>query len=177
MQTPQNDNTLMSIVPNSPGLWTPFSDGSELASGPAVPVEAMKAKLSRWLYIGDAEALDMILATAVAIFLKGDPLWTLVVGPSGGGKTELLSIFADSDDAMMLSKLTPHTLLSGLKTVQPGTDLIFQLNDKLLVIKDLAPILESGQDQQREIFSDLRDAYDGRVVKAWGSGKDSAITP
>jgi len=149
-------------------------DGAEFLS-PAVQekpfVESVKVKLAQWQYLTDPEALEIVLATAVAIYLPGDPLWTLVVGPSGGGKTEMLSILADSEDVMMLSKLTSHTLMSGLTSVEQGADLIYQLNEKLLVIKDLAPILQLGKDEQKEILSDLRDAYDGYVKRAWGSGK------
>lgn len=138
------------------------------------PAEVAKETLSKWLYIADPQALDIILATGAAIFLPGDPLWTLVIGPSGGGKTEMINMFSESEDTEVISKLTPNTLMSGLKDIKPGDDLIHTLSGKLVVIKDLAPILEMGRDAQREIFSDLRDAYDGLIRRVWGSGKEPA---
>ena len=163
-------NTTLSVF-NESAVTAPSGTAPQAADSAYV---AAKEKVGKWMYLSDPEALEIVLATAVAIYLPGDPLWTLLVGPSGGGKTEMLRMFADSDDAEIISKLTPHTLLSGLKDIAPGADLIHTLNDKLLVIKDLAPILELGKDNQKEILSDLRDAYDGLVVKAWGSGKAMA---
>ena len=139
------------------------------------PAEQMKARIGKWLHITDPEALEIVMATAISIYLPGDPLWTLLVGPSGGGKTEMLNMFTESEDVFVVSKLTPKTLLSGSLMVPDGEDLIYTLNDKLLLIKDLAPILELGQDEQNQILSDLRDAYDGLVVRTWGSGKPAAV--
>jgi hypothetical protein len=122
------------------------------------------------LHLADREALEIVMATAAAIYLEGDPLWLLVVGPSGGGKTEMLSMFVDHEDTLMASSITKNTLMSGFAAIKEGEDLIYQLNDKLFIIKDLAPLLEKESSEQTAIMSDLRDAYDGRMVKHWGSG-------
>ena len=128
-------------------------------------------EIRKHLYIHDEEALDIVLATAAANFVDGDPVWLLLVGPSGGGKTELLNTFIGSNHCCSISKFTKNTLLSGYTNLAPGNDLLFKIKNKLVVIKDLAPILEMGKDEQREIFSDLRDAYDGYVSKSWGTGQ------
>ena len=128
-------------------------------------------EIRQHLYIQDEEALAIVLATAVANFIEGDPVWLLLVGPSGGGKTELLNMFQDSKHALTISKFTKNTLLSGFKNLPTGQDLLFQMKDKLVIIKDLAPILELGKDEQREILADLRDAYDGYVSKRWGQAR------
>jgi hypothetical protein len=44
----------------------------------------------RWLYLPDAAALLAVLGTVAANRMGGDPLWLLLIGPPGGGKTELL---------------------------------------------------------------------------------------
>jgi hypothetical protein len=139
-------------------------------------IQEFHDEIQRHLYIPDPEALDIVLATAVANFIDGDPVWLLLVGPSGGGKTELLNMFLDSGNCFGISKITKNTLLSGYTNVPPGQDLLFQMKDKLVVIKDLAPILEMGKDEQREIFSDFRDAYDGYVSKSWGTGQTKTWT-
>jgi hypothetical protein len=134
-------------------------------------IDEFHDEIAQHLYIQDEEALDIVLATAAANFIEGDPVWLLLVGPSGGGKTELLNMFQDSKHALTISKFTKNTLLSGFKNLPTGQDLLFQMKDKLVIIKDLAPILELGKDEQREILADLRDAYDGYVSKRWGTGQ------
>lgn len=134
-------------------------------------IDGVHEDIGRYQLILDQEALDIVLSVAVANFLPGDPVWLLLVGPPGGGKTELLNMFSASDKAMPISKFTKRTLLTGDVSVAQGHDLLFDMRDKLVIIKDLAPIMEMGKDDQREILSDLRDAYDGLVIKSWGTGR------
>ena len=47
-------------------------------------IQEFHDEIQRHLYIPDPEALDIVLATAVANFIDGDPVWLLLVGPSGG---------------------------------------------------------------------------------------------
>ena len=137
------------------------------------PAGAFRRSLAEWLEIKDWEAVNIVMATAAALYLPGDPVWTIVVGPSGGGKTELLMSFTGSEDVQLLSSLTSHTLLSGLQG-KKNQDLLFRLDKKLLLIKDLSPLFSMQPDQMREIMSQLRDAFDGDVVRSWGSGKETA---
>ena len=124
-------------------------------------IDGVHEELGRCLYIHDEEAVDIVLSTAVANFLPGAPIWLLLVGPSGGGKTALLNMFTDSELSEPISKFTKNTLLSGDMNLPSNSGLLFQMNAKLIIIKDLAPILEMGKEHRGEILSDLRDAYDG----------------
>ena len=138
---------------------------------PTKYIDGVHEEIAQYQLIVDEEALDIVLSVAVANFLPGDPVWLLLVGPPGGGKTELLNMFTESDRSMPISKLTKNTLLSGDINLPQGDDLLSKMKDKLVIIKDLAPIMEMGKDDQREILSDLRDAYDGLAIKSWGTGK------
>jgi len=133
-------------------------------------IDGFRAKLDQYLLPVDPMAIDIVLSTAISIYLRGDPIWLLLIGPSGGGKTELLNLFKDSDDTLLISRLTENTLLSGSLDVPSGHDLLDDLNGKILIIKDLSPILELGSDAQKSILSTLRDAYDGHVTHRWGTG-------
>jgi hypothetical protein len=44
----------------------------------------------RWLYLPDPDAPVAVLGATAANNLAGGPVWLLIVGPSGGGTTELL---------------------------------------------------------------------------------------
>lgn len=128
----------------------------------------------RWLDWDDEELLDILVAAAVAIDLPGDPVWGLVLKPSGGGGTELLRAF-QGVRVKHLSTLTRQTLISGLnekgKTkARGGVDLLPELDGKLLVLKDFTSILEMRDADRSRVLADLREAYDGSLAKAFGSG-------
>lgn len=125
--------------------------------------------IETYLAISDPEAVDVIMATAIAIHLPGDPLWLLVVAPPGGAKTELLRTINGSQ-VVTISTLTPHTLISGLKGDAEKTDLLPKLDGKLLVIKDFTSILSKKPEDATAIYADLREAYDGYLEKSFGSG-------
>lgn len=132
-------------------------------------LEDLKNRFKKWLHLNDDEIIDILLATVLTNKFSGDPVWLFVIAPPGGTKTELLRAFT-GEGFYTVSTLTPHSLISGLKTQAHDVDLLPQLNGKVLIIKDLTPILTMGDDDRNQIFSDLRDAYDGYVEKVFGSG-------
>ncbi len=140
-----------------------FGDGSHTDREQVLEV------VSRWLRIGDLEAVDVIMATAIAIYLPGDPLWLHVVAPPGGTKSELLRSL-QGPRVVSISTMTPQTLISGLKGHGEDIDLLPKLDGKLLIIKDFTSILSKKSEDQAAIFADLREAYDGYLEKSFGSG-------
>jgi len=137
--------------------------------GPRIDREQVLEVVSRWLRIGDLEAVDVIMATAIAIYLPGDPLWLHVVAPPGGTKSELLRAL-QGPRVVSISTMTPQTLISGLKGHGDDIDLLPKLDGKLLIIKDFTSILSKKSEDQAAIFADLREAYDGYLEKSFGSG-------
>ena len=128
----------------------------------------LKTLVSEHLHIEDEYVIDVLLAAVLAIEIPGEPLWMLLVSPPGGTKTELLRCLTGAK-IYTLSSLTPHTLVSGLKA-KKNPDLLPQLDGKLLVIKDFTSILSKRDQDRNEIFSQLREAYDGYYEAAFGSG-------
>ncbi|KPK23307.1 MAG: hypothetical protein AMJ70_03835 [Dehalococcoidia bacterium SG8_51_3] len=124
--------------------------------------------LSKWLYLEDTQAIDIIMATAISISLPGDPVWLFLIGPAGSSKTELLRSLK-GEHIHSISSLTPQTFISGLKGIQ-NADLLPKLDGKLLIIKDFTSILSKKGEDQAAIFADLREAYDGYLEKSYGSG-------
>jgi hypothetical protein len=131
--------------------------------------EEVVAAFSKWLHLPDMEAIDVLMATAIAIYLPGDPLWLYYVGPPGATKTEPLRALS-GPRVMSLSSLTPQTLISGYKGDPTKVDLLPKLDGKLLIIKDFTSILSKKPDDAAAIFADLREAYDGYLEKSYGSG-------
>lgn len=115
--------------------------------------------------------VDIIMGTCFANRIEGDPVWTLLVAPPGGSKTEFLMTLNGSEWIETTTSLTPAALISGIK-FDEGNDpsLLIKINEKMLVIKDFTTILSSQPAIRDEIFGILRDAYDGYVEKFFGTG-------
>jgi hypothetical protein len=138
-----------------------------------VTLADVKTAYKKWLYFAEGEdiILDVTLGAVVANRFTGDPVWLFLVGPPGGSKTSTLQGFAEWREVYTLSSLTASTLVSGF-VPNSGEDpsLLPQLNGKVLVVKDFTAILDMQRDARQQIMGDLRDAFDGSMAKAYGSG-------
>ncbi|MCK9370232.1 hypothetical protein M0R04_10030 [Candidatus Dojkabacteria bacterium] len=123
----------------------------------------------QWMLQADPHVLKIMSASIVANKLPGDPVWIFLVGPSGGGKTMILSMFNQLDDIYQLSNLTPNTFVSGQRNV-PG--LLYEINGKILTFKDFTTILQLYQEARNEIMSQMREIYDGSYKKKYGTGEE-----
>lgn len=123
------------------------------------------------LRLDSEDTLAVVMATILANRLPGDPLWVLLVGKSGAGKTEFLTTLEGYDECVFTAEFTPHTLVSGMPSAT-GQDpsLLPKLADKVLVIKDFTVILSMHPTGRDEIFGQLREAYDGKYTKQFGNG-------
>ncbi len=141
---------------------------------PEVSLQDVKDTFHKWLYIeaGEDIVLDVVLASVIANRFEGDPVWLFVVAPPGGMKTEILRALKGCKEIYSTSSLTQNTLISGLKVPKNKSDpsLLPRLNGKVLVIKDFTAILGLHHYVRGEIFSQLRDAYDGEASREFGSG-------
>lgn len=144
-----------------------------------VPIDILRNLISKWLHIPseDHDLIDVSLAVYKSNEIPGDPLWLIIIDASGGGKTELLRTLHNRHDAYFLSKLTENSLVSGYRDQsEPDKDpsILPQLDGKVLVIKDLAPLLSMRRESRNAIIGDLRDAYDGFTDHGKGNlGKQS----
>jgi len=127
----------------------------------------------KWLYMtnDEVEILDVIFGAMYANRMEGDPLWLFVVGPPGCGKTELLMTLSKSDFVYPSTTLTTAALISGAQ-LKDGADpsLLPQLDGLVWVIKDFTTILSMPFIAVAEIFGILRDAFDGKIKKVFGTG-------
>src|ERR1700733_1595092 len=147
---------------------SPSSD----VSGKAVDLRSVLKDLKKYLLLADPDAFLILLGAAAAFAVGLDPVWLLIVGPPSGGKTEFLRMLNECPMVYPLSELTPRTLASGL-LMPDGRDasLLLQVNSKILVLKDLTTLLEMRRDDRQEVLAQLREIYDGRFTKAWGTGQ------
>ncbi len=121
------------------------------------------------LKIDDVRVLRVTTATVIANMLKTDPLWLFIVTQPSGLKTEIISALDKIPQIYPISSLTPHTFASGLRGVA-NASLLPKLNHKILTFKDFTSILTMQRENRAEILSQLREIYDGKYKKDFGSG-------
>jgi hypothetical protein len=136
----------------------------------------------KWLGAGyDLGALDVVLCTAAAEQLAGDPPWLLVVGGSGAAKTETITPLKAAG-AHLVSTLSGEAgLLSGTNTKERAKDATGGLLKKigprgLLVIKDFTSILSMNRDTRTLILAALREIHDGRWSRDIGGEGGKTLT-
>lgn len=133
----------------------------------------LEGAFRRWLLITDRDFLPVLVGAALAHRLESDPVWLLLVAPPGGTKTEPLRSFYGCTGYYALSELTAKTFASGLDTPN-GHDpsLLARLTSEILILKDFTTVLEMRRDDRQAILAQLREIYDGRFDKAWGTGRE-----
>ena len=151
------------VVKNNPCACDSCKNGKKMSLAELVE------EFEKYRYLYDREALEIACASMIANFI-GDayPVWLLLIGRSSGGKTQFLELFRNHDKTQFESKMTGKTMFSGLEGAK---DKIFEFNDKIVIIKDLAPMQAGKNEDLKEIVLVLRDAYDGEGDWAWGSKK------
>lgn len=122
-----------------------------------------------WLYLEhDPDILRIIFAIYLANRYDGLPVWAMLIGKPGCGKSELLTSMAEVDETVMVSTLTTNALATGFKGGENSLLHVLK-NNKMLIVKDMSTITEMPPESRSMIFSTLRDAYDGSFVKRTGS--------
>lgn len=158
-------------ITSSNGDRKTIAESEIVGDGPPVPCKEVYEVFSKWLHIPDLTLIDVIFGTVLANKIPGDPIWMFIVAPSGATKTEPILGLTNCPRIETISTLTPHTLISGANFGGGGDpSLIPRLDKKLLVIKDFTSVLGLPQMEREEIFSILRDAYDGECSKPFGNG-------
>jgi hypothetical protein len=142
-------------------------------------VKDLYATFRRHLYLPDTAALDFGVAHVVAHRQSGDPLWGIIVGPSGATKTEVIRSLGGIPEVHPVSTLTPSTLISGMKrgsnqTGRRSPSLLLRMDAaglSFITMKDFTTILETRRESRAEILGQLREVYDGSFSKAFGTGE------
>lgn len=143
-------------------------------SGPQLDLPAVEATFRRWLDLPDVVPLRAVLATYAANRLDGDPVWLLLVGGSGRGKTEQATALAKLPGVHIAAVLTEASLLSGTAKRETAKDATGGLLRKIggwgvLVLKDFTSILSMNRDARAQVLAALREVYDGDWTRNVGT--------
>lgn len=132
----------------------------------------IKTKWEEFIVLKDPGALEMILATCIGnMLIDKDPIWLMLVAPSSGGKTTLLSPIVDIKGVFFIDDLTEKTLLSGYKPGGKDNSLLRLIGSGIMAFSDFTSILSKNPVSRGEILSQLKLVYDRKVTKYTGTGK------
>jgi hypothetical protein len=160
------------ILPSN-GDADPKEQDEERASEWEEPpsLDELRNVFRKWLFLNDTDAIETIMAVHLSQIIDGPPIWMFLVAPPGGAKTEIIGSLFLCDQTYMTSSLTPHALISGANFKNmPDPSLIPRLDGRVMVVKDFTSILSMRDADKDEIFGILRDAYDGKCGKVFGTG-------
>ncbi len=128
----------------------------------------------RWLHLPDPAPLLAVLGAVAANRLDGDPVWLLLVGPPGGGKSELLQAVSCLPNVFPAAPLPEAALLSGTpkKEYADGAKggLLRAIGEfGIIVAKDFGSVLSMNRDARAAVLAALREVYDGSWTRHVGT--------
>jgi energy-coupling factor transporter ATP-binding protein EcfA2 len=128
----------------------------------------------KWLYLPDPAPLLVTLGAVAANVRDGDPVWLLLVGPPGGGKSELLQSLVGLPHVHPTATLTEASLLSGppKKEHADGAKggLLRSIGDfGIILCKDFGSVLSMNRDARAAVLAALREIYDGAWTRHVGT--------
>lgn len=134
-------------------------------------LEDIKKEIQKYQYFEDTNIIDVSLASIIATRLKlGDPIWLILIGPSSGGKSQILRPLALTDERFIhrVDDVTENTFLSGMS----GGDvsLLTRIGSQgLIVISDFTVLFSKAKEARASILSQFRMIYDGEMIKYAGN--------
>ena len=150
------------------------SNSDKQESGPPLTLVEVVVVFRRWLHMPHLiGALYVLLGTYAANRMLGDPLWLMLVGGSGWGKTELLMSIIRLPHVHMASTLTEASLLSGTSRREKGKDSTGGILRKIgefgyLLCKDFTSILSMNRESSTAMLAALREIFDGEWTRHVG---------
>ena len=140
-------------------------------------------ELKKVFLLEDPYIAKVLLALVISQFTSNDPVWTVIVGPSGGGKSELINMLSlfkwtppgenrQQQVVTAVSTLTARTFVSGFKAAGKDPSLLTQISHGIITIKDMTSLLSEHKDDKAVIMGQLREIYDGKYNKKFGNGEE-----
>lgn len=158
--------------------WAAFQ--AETGGGDVLQIGGVVETFQKWLYLPDPGVVHVTLATVAANLLDGPPLWLLLVGAPGSGKTETTKALACLPGLHGVATLTEGSLLSGTakrdRTKDATGGLLREIGDfGIIIAKDFTSVLAMNQESRSAVLAALREIYDGEWTRRVGTDGGRAL--
>src|SRR3990167_7670461 len=102
----------------------------------------IKQRFQELFYFEDTAVLDLVFATVISTYVKSmKPIWLLIIGPSSGGKSEIINLLFKLNFVHEVSDMTENTLLSGMYSKGEEASLLIRIgNIGVIAMKDFTSI-------------------------------------
>lgn len=142
---------------------------------PATPIEYLAASIREYLHMPDPSALYVLMGAVAANLLDGYPVWLMLVGPPGCGKTELINSLLNMLLVQEMANISGEgSFLSGTSTKDKADDATGGVLRKIgthggILINDFTSVLSLPQDTLKKVLTVFRECYSGRWTRDVGS--------
>jgi len=146
--------------------------GAEIAA--AERWQALENHLTRWFARPDLEGLRVVIAATVGHYwLAEKPVWLLVVGTPGSGKSEIaIGGLRSLPDTEPVSVLTPRAFLSAFDQGKNKYSLLHRSGpSRIWLMKDFGTLLSAHPHDRQQILANLREIYDGELPRDTGASR------
>jgi len=136
----------------------------------------LQDKFKEWLHLENDTLLYTLTAAKLTHKLPGDPVWLMLIGASSGGKSEMLRALKQPGE-INIDDLTEKTFVSGYKSKATDGEPQFatKLANHIWYIFDLSVLMSKNSDERSSILSDMRQIYDGRIIKQFGTKSTETV--
>lgn len=138
-----------------------------------VSYKELRKNVNRSLSLIDPDVTDMIFGVCMGRRMPPDPVWLVMLGASGSGKTEVLKVIEGAKCVYPVTGITSNALVSGY--IQKDAEgnpinnsLLRLLDGKIMLLKDLSEFITKGREEMQKIWGILREAFSGSVHYGFG---------
>jgi hypothetical protein len=140
---------------------------------PEIKLATLITTYRKWLHLPDPGPVYFILGSVAANLMQGDPVWSMLIGAPGSGKTELLQPLSSLANVHFAGTITEPALLSGTAARDRAKDakggLLAQIGKfGILICKDFTSVLSMHRDSRAALLAALRETFDGNWTRHVG---------
>lgn len=137
-----------------------------------IKLKDVKNEWNKYIVLADESIVDVVFCNFIGnCIIPGNPIWTMIVAPSSGGKSTILAPLAVIPQVHFIDDLTEKTFLSGFKVKGKEMSLLKSIGSGVIAFSDFTTIIAKNDTTKGEILSQLRMIYDGTFIKHTGTGK------